>query len=120
MNNRTLEFTCEVACRTPAITGCNINLNDGSGDFSLNNMSTDVIGADEAISSRFLVIVVNDVDPTVEYSYVATPQAIENGVILTVDPIRGVIPALIKGIFMHMCMYATNVTSSVKTLHFRM
>ena len=99
MNNRTLEFTCEVACRTPAITGCNVNLNDASGGFlTLNNMPTVVIGADKAISSRFVVILVNDVDPTVEYSYVAIPQAIENGVLLTLDAIQGMIPALIKGI----------------------
>ena len=106
MDNRTLEFTCEVACRTPAITGCNVDLIDTSDNMvKTSNMSTVVIGSDEAISSRFVVVLVNDVDPTIEYLYVAIPQAIENRASLSLDGIRNLIPALIKG------MYATKHVS---------
>ena len=108
MDNRTLEFTCEVACRTPAITGCNVDLMDTSDNvIKLGNISTIVIGSVEAISSRFVVVLVNDVDPTVEYLYFATPQAIVNGESLALKGIQNLIPALIKG------MYATKYVSLI-------
>ena len=53
VNNTTVEFTCEVACRTP-ITACNINL-DGSDGANKGFGSSDIInGSANAISSRFI------------------------------------------------------------------
>ena len=95
IDNTTLEFTCELACRTPAITGCNINLSGGSKPIA--NFSRVVSGTDEAISSRFVTVIVNNVDPTVEYSYTAIPQAIQDREIVSLNGIQGIIPAAIQG-----------------------
>ena len=79
VNNTTLEFTCEVACRTP-ITGCTINL-DSSDGYNKGFGSLNIVnGSAEAICSRLVIVVVNDVDPTAECTYIASPIAIVNGV----------------------------------------
>ena len=100
VDNRTLEFTCELTCRTPTITGCSISLRDTSnGRNTLSSFSTILSGTDEDISSRFVTVLVNNVDPTVEYSFTATPQAIVNGASVTLRVIQGIIPAAIQGTF---------------------
>ena len=97
MNNTTLEFTCEVACRTPII-GCNINLEGSDGSNKGFGSSNIVNGSDEAISSRFITVVVNDVDPTAECTYIATPVApIIGGTSVAFNGIRGIIPAAVQG-----------------------
>ena len=92
VNNTTIEFTCEVACRTP-ITGCNINLGSSDGSNKGFGSSNNVNGSAEAISSRFVIIVVNNVDPTAECTYIASPIAIVDGVSLSFNGITGIIPA---------------------------
>ena len=106
----TLEFTCELACRTPAITGCNVDLIDTSDNRErLFNFCTIVSGTDEAISSRFVTVIVNNVNPTAEYSYTAIPQAIvdEVTVFISLNGIQGIIPATIQGtyILFALCVY---------------
>ena len=104
----TLEFTCELACRTPAITGCNVNLIDTSDNRErLFNFSTIVSGTDEAIRSRFVTVIVNNVNPTAEYSYTAIPQAIVDGVVISLNGIQDIIPAAIQGtyILFALCVY---------------
>ena len=54
-------------------------------------------GTDEAISSRFVTVIVNNVDPTAEYSYTANPQAIDNGASVSLNGIQGIVPAAIQG-----------------------
>ena len=108
VDNTTLEFTCELACRTPAITGCHVNLIDTNDNRErLFNFSTIVSGTDEAISSRFVTVIVNNVDPTAEYSYTATPQAIVDEVFISLNGIQGIIPAAIQGtyILFALCIY---------------
>ena len=96
MNKTTLEFTCELACRTPAITGCNINLNSDTST-TLYNFSSIVNGSDKAISSRFAVILVNGIEPTAEYNFSATPHAEKSGVLISFNSKTGVIPAELQG-----------------------
>jgi len=91
INNNTLEFTCEVACRTPSITECNVVLSNlGSGR---SNMFT---GQLEDISSRFatITVVIDNVDPMRSYMYSAGAIAIANGELISTTLIRGEIPAL--------------------------
>ena len=98
MNDTKLEFTCEVACRTPAISGCTINLEDNSdGSNTLSGTSFNVNGSDEDISSRFATVLVTNVDPTVEWTFTATPVAIANGVVIALNGFMGIIPAAVKG-----------------------
>ena len=96
VNNTTIEFTCEVACRTP-ITGCNINLEGSDGSNKGFGSSNNVNGSAEAISSRFVIVVVNDADPTAEYTYIASPIAIVDGASLSFNGITGIIPAAVQG-----------------------
>ena len=100
VNNSTLEFTCELACRTPAIFGCSVNLVNTDSSKTLSNFSTILSGTDEAISSRFVIILVNGVDPTAEFDFVATPQASVNGIITSFNGIRAIIPsAEVQGMY---------------------
>ena len=98
VNDTTLEFTCEVACRTPAITGCHVRLVDNS-DMSNEVSGTlfNVNGSDEDISSHFVTVLVTDVDPTVEWTFTATPVAIVNRVGISLNGFMGIIPAAVKG-----------------------
>ena len=96
VDNTTVEFTCEVACRTP-ITGCNINL-DGSDGVNKGSDSSNIInGSANAISSRFVTLVINDIDPNEECTYTATPVAIVDGESLSFNAISGIIPAAVQG-----------------------
>ena len=98
VNNTTLEFTCEVACRTPAISQCNINLEDNSDSSNtLSGTSFNVNGSVEDISSRFVTVLVTDVDPTVEWTFTATPVTIINKTTFTLNSFMGIIPAAVKG-----------------------
>ena len=100
VDTRTLEFTCELTCRTPAITGCLISLRDTSnGRNTLSSFSTILSGTDEDISSRFVTVLVNNVEPTAEYSFTAAPQAIVDRAVVTLEVIRGIIPAAIQGMY---------------------
>ena len=92
VDNTTLEFTCGLACRTPAITGCNVNLIDTSND-------RNTLFSFSAISSHFVTVIVNNVNPTAEYSYTAIPQAIVDGVFISLNGIQGIIPATIQGTY---------------------
>ena len=98
VNDTTLEFICEVACRTPAISGCNINLEDNSDSSNtLSGTSFNVNRSDEDISSRFVTVLLTDVDPTVEWTFTATPVAIVNGIVIALNGFMGIIPAPVKG-----------------------
>ena len=96
VDNTTVEFTCEVACRTP-ITGCNINLDGGDGANKGFGSSDIINGSANAISSRFITVVINDIDPTEDCTYIATPVAIVDGVSLSFNGIPGIIPAAVQG-----------------------
>ena len=96
MNNITIEFTCEVACRTP-ITGCNINLESSDGSNKGFGSSNIVNGSADVISSRFVTVVVNNTDPTADCTYTASPVAIVDGVSLSFNGITGIIPAAVQG-----------------------
>ena len=96
VDNTTVEFTCEVACRTP-ITGCNINLDNGDRASKGSGSSNIVSGSADAISSRFLTVVINDIDPTEDCTYTATPVVIVDGVSLSFNGILGIIPAAVQG-----------------------
>ena len=101
MNDTTLQFACEVACRTPAITGCTVrfeNYSDSSN--TLSGRSFNVNGSDEDISSRFVTVLVTDVDPTVEWTFTATPVAIVNGLVIALNGFMGIIPAAVKGTYL--------------------
>ena len=56
-------------------------------------------GTDEAISSRFVTVIVNNIDPTAQYSYTATPLAIADGESVSINGIQDIIPAAIQGTF---------------------
>ena len=103
LTNTTLQFTCETACRTPSITGCNVNLDSDSSNSSglLSNMSSTVIGSDEAISSRLVIVIVDDIDPTVDYTFTALLFAIVNrtSIGLNSRSFKGIIPATIQGTY---------------------
>ena len=91
VDDTTLEFICELACRTPNISGCSIILvnNSSSKGFGTSNI---VNGSAEAISSRLTTVVVNDVDPTADCTYIATPVAIVDGLSISFNSITGIIP----------------------------
>ena len=98
VDDTTLEFICELACRTPNISGCSIFLvnNGSSKGFGTSNI---VNGSAEAISSCLTTVVVNDdVDPTADCTYIATPVAIVDGVSISFNSIRGIIPAAVAAI----------------------
>ena len=98
VNDTTLEFICEVACRTPAISGCTVGLFDNSDSSNtISGTSFNVNGSDEDISSRFVTILVTDVDPTVEWTFTATPVAIVNGTVISFNGFMDIIPAAVKG-----------------------
>ena len=98
MNDTTIEFTCEVACRTPII-GCNINLESSDGSSNKGLVSSNIVnGSAEAIGSRFVTVVVNNIDPTAECTYTAIPVApVVNGISISFNGITGVIPAIVQG-----------------------
>ena len=100
LTNTTLQFTCETACRTP-IMGCNINLDSDSSSSSrqLSGMSSTVIGSVEAISSRRLIVIVDGIDPTVDYTFTAILFAVVNSTSLALNSrsFKGIIPATIQG-----------------------
>ena len=97
VDNTTVEFTCEVACRTP-ITGCNINLESSDGATNKGfGSSNNVSGSVDAISSRFITVIINDIEPTEDCAYTATPVAIVDGVSLSFNSISGIIPAAVQG-----------------------
>ena len=96
VNNTTVEFTCEVACRTP-ITGYNINLERSDGANKGFGSSMIVNGSVDAISSRFITVVINDIDPTEDCTYTATPIAIVDGISLSFSSISDIIPAAVQG-----------------------
>ena len=91
-NDGALEFTCEVACRTPSVSGCNVVLSNlGGGKTS--SVGTGMI---EAIAPRLLIVVINNVDPTISYTYFASAVVIVNRTIISSAVIRRFIPALGK------------------------
>ena len=102
VNDTTLNFTCEVACRT-AISGCSVRLIDNSDNsISISDTSFTVIGMNDTFNSRHVNILLNDVNPTADYTFTAVALAITVGTI-SLDRITGNIPAAIQGILY--CMY---------------
>ena len=95
VDNTTLEFTCEVACRTPSITGCDVQLQSDSGA-RISNVSTVITGENEMINSRFVTVIVNNLKPTAEYSYTTAARVIENGLLLITNNLMGTIPAAVE------------------------
>ena len=106
INNTTLQFTCEVACRTPVITGCIIRLVDNNNENeTLSNMSSIVNGTNETFSSHFVIVLVTGVDPTAEYTATATPQtAVVNEVAVSLSGIKYIIPAAVQGSIHTICL----------------
>ena len=97
VNNTTVEFTCEVACRTP-ITGCNINLDSSHDGANKGFGSSDIVnGSADAISSRFITVVINDIEPTEDCTYTANAVAIVDGLSLSFNSLSGIIPAAVQG-----------------------
>ena len=114
VNNTTVEFTCEVACRTP-ITGCNINLESSDGANKGSGSSDIINGSDDAVSSRFITVVINDIEPTEDCTYTATPVAIVNGVSLSFNGIPGIIPAAVQGkLYNELQIYLVNAYVYIK------
>ena len=98
VNNRTLEFTCELACRTPAIVGCSVDLVNRDTNQIILLYSTVLSGTDEAIGSRNVIILVNGINPTAGYNYVAAPHARINGTLIPLNNMEGLIlPAEVNG-----------------------
>ena len=98
MNDTTLEFTCELACRTPAITGCHVHLvanNDSSN--SVFGTSYNINGSDEDFSSRFVSVLVTSVDPTIEWTCTVFPIAILNKTSISLSNFKDIIPAAVQG-----------------------
>ena len=100
VDNRTLEFTCKLACRTPVIVGCSVNLINRDNNQIKSNYSTVLSGTDEAIGSRNVIILVNGINSTAGYNYVAAPHARINGTLIPLNDndIEGLIlPAEVNG-----------------------
>ena len=110
VNDTTLEFTCELACRTPVIFGCNVNLINSDSHKILSSFSTILSGTNDAISSHIVIILVNGIDPAAEYIYIATPQARTNETTISFNGIEGLIlPAEVTG--MHIRIYNSGISS---------
>jgi len=105
-NDNTLEFTCEVACRTSSLFGCSVVLNSGGG-----GTSSVVTGMIEAIASRHVTVVINNVDPLMSYLYYAGALVIVNRTIITSNLIRRIIPALCKNTSIVTALTSMLVTS---------
>ena len=100
VNNRTLEFTCELACRTPVIVGCSVNLVNRDTNKPILRYSAVSNGTDEAIGSRNVIILVNGINSTAGYNYVVAPHARINGTLIPLNDndIEGLIlPAEVNG-----------------------
>ena len=91
-NNNSLEFTCEVACRTSRISGCSVVLSNPPGG---SGTSIVVNGSIEDIRPRFVTAVINNVDPMRSYMYSASALVIVNKTSISSKLIRRIIPALI-------------------------
>ena len=96
VNDTSLQFICEVACRSQLISGCFIIVNATSGvdnsNILLLNSSTVVKGSIEAIEPRLVTISFNNVDPNLEYGYFA--YALEAAAIIRSSEIKGSIQPL--------------------------
>ena len=87
--NNTLEFTCEIACRTPLISGCAVILSNGlKGGQSLN-----MTGMIEAIAPHYVTVVINNVDPLLSYTFSASVVVIMNTTLIYSTLVRGIVPA---------------------------
>ena len=92
-NDNTLEFTCEVACRTPSISGCAVILSNPPGGAETSLLVTGMI---EAIAPLHVTVVIDNVDPMISYFYTASALVIVNRTIISSIHIRRIIPALCK------------------------
>jgi len=109
-NDGALEFTCEVACRTPSISGCSVVLSNAGG-----STSTLVNGTIEAIAPRYVTIVIDNVDPMRSYEYSASALVIVNRTIIISRFIRRIIPALCKNTLIVTALTSMLVSSWVKS-----
>ena len=66
MNTTTLEFTCELSCRSRGVYGCVVVLNNHR---SITGYSYVSYGRLQEIAPRYVTIVFNDVDPMMPHNY---------------------------------------------------
>jgi len=92
INITALEFTCEVACRTSSIDGCTVLLDGGDSGIGY---SSNITGMIEAITPRYVTVVISNLDPMLSYSYSATVLVVINMTIIHTYDRRGKIPAAI-------------------------
>jgi len=90
INLTTLEFTYELACRTPSIVGCSILLDGGSGGIEYLSNITEI---NAAIASHNVTIITTNLDPMLPYSYSASVVVITNSTMYNVYDVRQKIPA---------------------------
>ena len=94
INITTLEFTCEIACRTPLISGCFVVLRAG-GD----GQSTAITGMAEAIAPRYVSVVITNLNLLRSYFFSASALVIVNSTIITTNRVRGrILPAACKNV----------------------
>ena len=100
-NDTSLQFICEVACRSQLINGCSVTL-DASTHTGLRNdkitllsSSTDISGDIEAIAPRLVTIHFNNINPNLRYEYSA--YALEAGATVYASKIGGLIQPLYRG-----------------------
>ena len=81
-------FTCEIACRTPLISGCAVILSNGRGGQSLN-----MTGMIEAIEPHYVTVVIDNVDPLLSYTFSASVVVTMNTTVINSTLVKGIIPA---------------------------
>lgn len=104
INNKEVEVTCEVACRTPSISGCSVVLGDGGA-------STNIVGSIANIGPRFVTVAVKNLDPMQSYNYRAGAIVIVNRTSITSPLVNGIVPQLI------ISPRVSSVTSKIKILN---
>ena len=108
-----MEFTCEVACRTPSISGCSVVLSNPPGGGEISSL---VNGMIEAIAPRYVTVVIYNVDPMRSYFYSASALVIVNRTIISSPHIRRIIPALSKNTVIVTALTSMLVSSWVKVV----
>ena len=93
INITALEFTCEIACKTPLISGCVVVLCGGGGQ------STAITGMAEAIAPRYVSVVITNLNLLCSYSFSASALVIVNRTFINTNIVRGrILPAACKNI----------------------
>ena len=93
VGHTSLQFICNLACRSNNTNGCSITLTATSGAHNvLRNSSNNVQGGIEAIEARLVTVNFNSVNPNLKYKYSA--YALEVGFAIPSSEVSGTIPAL--------------------------